>query len=519
MASRESLSMSTQREPLHYQFVRIAKQFDRKTAFIDRGINKKFTYGRALTAAILLADKLQHVDDPLVGVMLPTSASAALVMLALLMNGKTPVLLNYSTGLQNNVDYARKKCDFETVITAKGLLEKMNAPMMESFVYIEDLLGGVSLFDKTKAILRAGFSAERILSRFPPADLDDTAAILFTTGSEQEPKAVPLTHRNIAANLEAISQVYPFSSDDIMLASLPFFHVFGLTTNLWLPFRFGMTIVSYVNPMDYKTVCTIIRDEEPTFLVGTPSFLRGYLHHSQPGDFKSLKLVVTGADKLPESLRQEYLKKHGINIYEGYGTTETSPIITVNTLDHHRSGSVGRVLPNIVIRMEQYDTGEECRSGETGKILVKGESVFSGYFDDLEATARAFHNGWYDTGDMGYMDADGFLWHVGRLRRFVKIGGEMVSLIRVEEVLENLLPPEISCCVVEIPDALRGAKIVAAITRAIDERRVLKEMAGQLPAIALPKRFFVLESLPKMASGKIDFKLVTENLQELMRKK
>jgi acyl-[acyl-carrier-protein]-phospholipid O-acyltransferase / long-chain-fatty-acid--[acyl-carrier-protein] ligase len=506
-----------EREPLHYQFVRIAKQYEQKPAIIDRGLHRTFTYGRALSASLLLADKLKSIDDPLVGVMLPTSAGAALMILALLMNGKTPVFLNYSTGVQANVDYARKKCDFKTVITAKGLLEKMKAPMLDGFLYTEDLLRKVSFFDKAKAALRASRSAERILSRFPSSDIDTNAAILFTTGSEQEPKAVPLTHRNIIANLEALSQIYPFSSNDRMLASLPFFHVFGLTTNLWLPFRFGMTIVSYVNPIDYKTICTIIAEEQPTYLVGTPSFLWGYLHHSQPGDFKSIKFIVTGADKCPDSLRAEYKKKHGIEIYEGYGTTETSPIITVNTPDRYRPGSVGRILPNLQIRMIRYDTGENCKSGETGKILVKGESVFAGYFDDFEATARSFHNGWYDTGDMGYMDADGFLWHVGRLRRFVKIGGEMVSLIHVEETLEEHLPPDTGCCVVEVPDAIKGAKIIAAITRPINERQVLQEMSKKLPAIALPKRFVILEDLPRMASGKTDFKRITDTVREMIK--
>ena len=509
--------MSIQREPLHYQFVRIAKQHSKKLAIIDRGLNRKFSYGRTLTASLILADKLKRIDDTFVGVMLPTSAGAAIVILALLMSGKTPVLLNYSTGIQANVEYSRKKCDFETVITAKALLEKIKAPKLKGFIYIEDLLNSISILDKTKGALFTNLSADRILSRFSHSDINSTAAILFTTGSEREPKAVPLTHCNIIANLEALSQIYPFASGDIMLASLPFFHVFGLATTMWLPFRFGMTIVTYVNPMDYKTVCTIIREERPTYLVGTPSFLSGYLHHSNPGDFTSLKLIVTGADKCPDSLRQPYKKKHGLTIYEGYGTTETSPIITVNTPDRSRPGSVGWVLPNLQIRMEHYDTGRDCGIGEIGKIFVKGESVFSGYFDDFEATARDFHNGWYDTGDMGYMDADGFLWHVGRLRRFVKIGGEMVSLIRVEEELEKVLSPDISFCVVELSDAIKGAKIIAAINRQIDERKILSELANQLPAIALPKRFVVLDDLPKMSSGKTDFKKITTLVQDAIR--
>ncbi len=507
-----------QREPLHFQFVRVAKHFGCKVAIVDRGLQRQYTYRRTLVASLVLADRLQQIHNPFVGVMLPTSAGAAIVVLALLMSGKTPVFLNYATGVQTNTEYARKKCGFETVITAKGLLEKLHTPGLEGFVYIEDLLNSVSILDKGKAALRASLPAERIFSGFPVSDINAPAAILFTTGSEGEPKAVLLTHRNIIANLEALSQIYPFGRDDIMLATLPFFHVFGLAINLWLPLRFGMTIVSYANPMEYKTVCTIIREDRPTYLVGTPSFLWGYLHHSQPGDFKSLELIVTGADKCPDLLRQAYQDKHGLTIYEGYGTTETSPIITVNTPDRCRPGSVGWVLPNLTLRILRYDTDNECETGEIGRILVKGESVFSGYFEDRESTNRRFHEGWYDTGDMGYLDADGFLWHTGRLRRFVKIGGEMVSLVHVEEVLEKLLPMHTSCCVVGYPDVTKGSTIIAAITRPIDEQRMYREMANLLPTIALPKRFVVVEDLPKTANGKPDFVRITERVQELVKK-
>ena len=511
------MKVSVRREPLHFHFVRIAKQFAAKPAIIDRGASQTYTYGRVLTASLLLAEKLARLDAASIGVMLPTSAAAAIVILAVLMSGRTPVFLNFSTGVQSSVDYGRRKCRCATVITARGFLERLGAPMLDGLLCIEDLLGDVSLFEKGKAKLRARGSSERILSGLPACDIDRVAGVLFTAGSEQEPKAVPLTHRNIIANLEAITQVSPFSGDDIMLATLPFFHVFGLTTGLWLPLRFGMTIVSHGNPLDFKTLCMIVAEERPTYLVGTPSFLRGYLHHSRSGDFASLKLIVTGADKCPDSVRQGFQEKHGLQIYEGYGTTEMSPIITVNTPEYHRSGSVGRALPNIQIRMERHDTGEECRSGEPGRILVRGESVFSGYLGDAEATARSFRNGWYDTGDMGYLDRDGFLWHVGRFRRFVKIGGEMVSLIQIEEVLEKFLPPATSCCVVAVADEMKGARIVAAVTRPIDERRVMQDMAKHLPTVAVPRLFVLMEELPKMASGKTDFRLISERVQQTIK--
>ena len=168
------------------------------------------------------------------------------------------------------------------------------------------------------------------------------------------------------------------------------------------------------------------------------------------------------------------------------------------------------------VRIEHYETGEACAVGEIGKILVKGDNVMKGYFDDFEQTSLSIRHGWYDTGDMGYMDADGYLWHVGRLKRFLKIGGEMVSLVKVEDVLEKLLPPDVECCVVEIPDPLRGARIVAAVTQQVDEKAILKEMAEQLPKIALPSRFVVIPEMPKHGSGKIDFRTITERAREIV---
>jgi acyl-[acyl-carrier-protein]-phospholipid O-acyltransferase/long-chain-fatty-acid--[acyl-carrier-protein] ligase len=282
-----------------------------------------------------------------------------------------------------------------------------------------------------------------------------------------------------------------------------------------------LTIVTYANPLDFKTICDIVREEKITLVCGTPTFLLGYLHKSQPGDFKSIRIMLSGADKCPDALRKGYLEKHNIVLLEGYGATETSPVISLNTQTHNRPGSVGQALTNVKVRIEDYETGEECKIGETGKILVKGDFVMKGYFDDFEETALHIRHGWYDTGDMGLMDNDGYLWHVGRLRRFMKIGGEMVSLIRVENALEKALEQvateEVECCVVEVPDAMKGAKIVAVLTRQVDEKKILKEMAEHLPNIALPKQFIVMEEMPKMGSGKIDFRTLTERVRDKMQ--
>jgi len=504
---------------LHQHFVKIARRYGNKLAFIDRTSDKRVTYTKALIASLILSEKFKKYPEGFLGIMIPTSAGSALSILGTLMSGKTPVMINYSTGAASNAIYAQKKCTFKTIITSKALLEKINCPVVDGMVFIEDIMEGISAGEKLKAALKAKLPAPLILRMVHGGQEDDNVVILFTSGSEKDPKAVQLTHRNIASNIESFSKAVNIYDHDVMLANLPYFHVFGLTVNLWTPLCFGMTIVAYANPLDYKMVCSIVREEKPTIIVGTPSFLWGYLRKSERDDFASVRLIVSGADKCPETLRKEFLDRHGITLYEGYGATETSPVISTNTPEHNKPGSVGKVLPDVMVHIENYETGKECGIGEVGRILVKGDLVMKGYLDDFEETSMRIRHGWYDTGDMGYLDADGFLWHSGRLRRFIKIGGEMVSLVKVEDVLQKCLPENINCSVVEVPDALKGVRIVAAITQKVDEKKILKQMSEQLPNIALPKQFVVIEELPKMGSGKVDFRTVTDMVHTIIRTK
>ena len=501
------------------QFVRTAKAHESKLAVVDRATGQRVTYRDTLLRSLILSHAFRRYEPGMIGVMIPTSGGAIYSVIAALMSGRTPVMINYSTGAAQNCEMAQRRLAFRTVITSRALLEKIKCPAVDGMVFIEDLAAAVSPLAKLGGFLRASMSADRIVRHVHACKEDDHAVILFTSGSEREPKAVPLTHRNIAANIAGMHQVLEFGPKDTILANLPLFHVFGLTTTCWLPLTSAMTVVTCPNPLEFRAITTAVREEAVTMMVGTPTFLAGYLQKSEPGDFASVRLLITGADKCPESLRLGYLDRHGKVLLEGYGTTETSPVISVNTPEHNRPGSVGKVLPNVEVRMEHYETGEPCGVNEIGKILVKGDSVMSAYFDDFEATALHLRHGWYDTGDMGYRDQEGYLWHVGRLGRFLKVGGEMVSLVKVEDVLERLLPPGVECCVVEVPDARRGARIVAAVTEAIDERATLKELAADLPKIALPKQFVVVPDLPKMSSGKLDFRAITEIVREIVQQR
>jgi len=493
----------------------MAKKHSKKFAIKDKTTKSNVTYGRAQIGALIMSKKFQKYDEGYIGIMIPTSAGCALATVGALMSGRVPVMINYSTGAENNAKYAQEKCNFKTIITSKALLEKINCPVIDGMVLIEDIMKSVTTGDKLKAALKTKLPVGMILNSIHKGEEDDNVAILFTSGSEKDPKVVQLTHRNLVSNIENFCDYVGIYETDVILANLVFFHIFGLTVNLWVTFVRGMTMVTYANPTDFQTISDIARDEKPTIMVGTPSFFWGYLKKSEPGDYKSLRVMVAGADKCPDALRDGFMKKHGVTLLEGYGATETSPVVSVNSHEYNRPGSTGKVIPNVSVRIEHLDTGEECKTGEVGKILVKGDLVMKGYLNEPELTAEAIVDGWYNTGDMGFLDEDGYLWHSGRFKRFVKIGGEMVSLVKVENVMEKHLPEGVSCCIVEIPDEIKGSTIVAAVTQDINKIAILRKMGKDLPNIALPRQFFVIEELPMMGTGKIDFRSVTELVNKM----
>lgn len=499
---------------LHHRFIEQAKASRSRLLFDDKSTGRKLTWGRSLIASLILGRRFRKIDSGYLGIMLPTSAGCGLCIFSALFAGKVPVLINYSTGADANTRYAQERCGFSTTITSRALLEKLECPEVEGMIYIEDILDSVSGFERIRAALVSLLPASFIKWILPSAAPNDTVAVLFTSGSEKAPKGVELTHRSIGSNVLAAQEVFDFRPEDRFMAVLPLFHILGLMTNLWLPVVSGSTIITYANPLEFKNIARIIRDQKPTILIGTPFFLSGYLRQSKPGDFAGLRIVIAGADKTPDWLREAYEEKHQVELVEGYGATETSPVISVNVPGAHRPGSVGRPLPGVSVQIVDVDTGEILGTGEEGKILVKGDLVMKGYLNDLEETVLHIEDGWYETGDMGVIDEDGYLWHRGRLKRFIKVGGEMVSLVRVETVLEELLPEDTECCVVELPDAKKGAAVGVAVSCEIDEKSVQGALAERLPPLALPRCFVVIEELPKMGSGKVDFRTTTKLVQE-----
>ena len=499
---------------LHHQFIKTAKKFSKKLAIVDKTKGSRLTFGKSLIASLMLAAKVKKYKNYYIGIMVPTSAGCFLAILGVLMAGKVPVMINYSTGAEDNCKYAQNKCGFKTILTSRALLEKINCPLIPGMVCLEDIMDAITTQDKLSAAAKSLLPPSAIIRSLPKTDLDDTVVILFTSGSEKDPKAVQLTHRNIGSNLEGILEALNLTEKDTIMSMLPLFHVFGVTTNFWLPVTVGMTAVTNANPLEYKKIPKYIKEEGVTMAAGTPIFFSGYLRESDPGDFETLRLAVAGADKTPDWLREGFREKHDMELLEGYGATETSPVVSVNTPEANRPGSIGKPLFNVEVKITDINTGQALPAGKEGKILVKGDLIMKGYFDDLEETSLHIVDGWYDTGDMGMLDEDGYLWHKGRLKRFVKIGGEMVSLVKTESILEELLPDDVNCCVVEIPDNLKGANLVAAVTKKVNEKNLIKEMGKHLAPIEIPKRFVVFEELPKMGSGKMDFRTITDMVRQ-----
>jgi acyl-[acyl-carrier-protein]-phospholipid O-acyltransferase/long-chain-fatty-acid--[acyl-carrier-protein] ligase len=502
---------------LHHEFVKTAKRQGDKLAIADRTTDKRVPFSKALIASLILAKKFQKYKEGYLGIMIPTSAGGFLSVLGTLMAGKVPVMINYSTGAADNCEYAQNKCGFKTIITSRALLEKIGCRLVPGMVMIEDVMDRITAADKLASALKSKLPAKLICNSFPPSQVDDNVVILFTSGSEKDPKAVQLTHRNIGSNLIDVQKVYGLTEKDVIMSILPLFHVFGQTVDFWLPMIAGMTAVTFANPLDYKRIPALIREEKATIIAATPVFFAGYVHQSKPEDFSTLRLVVAGADKTPDWLRDEYMKKHHITLLEGYGCTETSPVVSLNLPGANRPGSIGKPIPTAHVKITDISTGKDLPHGKEGKILVKGDMIMKGYLDDIEETSLRIKDGWYDTGDMGMIDKDGYIWHKGRLKRFVKIGGEMVSLVKTEMVLESVLPKGVECCVVEVPDSLKGAKIVAAVTKKVKEKEILKQMAKSLPPIAMPRQFIVVPELPKMGSGKIDFRTTADIAREKVK--
>ncbi len=510
-------------------FVRTARRFPFRFMMAD-GKTPKVTFGSALTKTIYVARRLrtQIGEKPMVGMLLPPSVGGALTNFALMLLGRVPVNLNY-TSSSEVIGSCAQQCDVDVVITSKQFVERFpNLAIPGRTIFLEDALAGPRAGERLAALalawlvpaawLRAAVGATSTNAAKSP--VDELATVIFSSGSTGEPKGVMLTHFNITSNIQQVTQIFVLGGRDKVLGILPFFHSFGFMAALWLPAINGVGVVYHPNPLDTKVISELVGKYNVTFLIATPTFLQAYIRRCSPEDFGSLQYVLVGAEKLPERVAIAFEDTFGLRPLEGYGCTECSPVVTVNGRDFRapgfrqvggRRGKIGHPLPGVSVRIVDLDSGEPVKSGTPGMLLVKGPNVMKGYLGKPEKTAEVLRDGWYTTGDVATMEEDGFLTITDRLSRFSKIGGEMVPHIKIEDKLHDLAGlTEQVFAVTAVPDEKKGERIVVIHTLSTEKLAPVLEKLPQcdLPALWKPRanQFFRVDALPFLGTGKIDLR-------------
>ncbi len=476
----------------------------------QRGIR---TYRDLITSIFALRTEIEKIPGQHVGIMLPASVAADAVFLAVLFSGKIPVMVNWTTG-ERNMEHGLEIARVSKVLTAQALLNRLAAQgidlsaLHDRMITLEKLSGSLGRRAKIRAALRGRFSW-RSLDR---AGATEIAVILFTSGSESLPKAVPLTHENLLTNMRDALASFHIRQDDRFLGMLPPFHSFGLNAAMLLPILAGAKLVHYPNPNDVAALVRVIENYRASILLGTPTFLSNIVHGSRKDSLAALRICVTGAEKCPQSV-YDALKERcpRASILEGYGITECSPFVSVAREDDIRPGGIGKPLPSIQWVIVNEDT--QCAAGadEAGMLLVRGPSIFGGYLGGSAASPFVQWGGetWYRTGDLVKADASGCLWFVGRLKRFVKLGGEMVSLPAIEDVLEHQFPSPADSgptLAVIARSEDQTPELVLVSTRALDRSAVNAAIrqAG-LSGLHHIRAIVQVEKLPLLGTGKIDY--------------
>ncbi len=523
-------------EPMPRNFVRSARRHPFRFAMSDP-TSGRINFGAALVKTVFLSRRLKKVwaGQGMVGIFLPPSVPGALVNYAAFLGGKVPVNLNYTLS-ESTIAACARQCEIKTVLTSRKFLEKIKLTPPGTLIYLEDVAANPSALEKMTAFLLAALAPfgllKRIAGQKQEVVLDDLATVIFSSGSTGEPKGVMLTHYNILSNINQFGHILSFSHHDRFLGILPFFHSFGFTVTLCLPAELGSGMVYHANPLDARTVGTLVREHAVTLLLATPTFLQLYMRGIPSEDFGSLQLVVVGAEKLSERLADAFEQHFGIRPLEGYGTTECAPAVSVNIMDFRaagfhqvggKRGKIGRVLPGMMARLADPEhpwDGPAVPVGEPGMLLVRGPNIMRGYLGLPEKTAEVLRHGWYCTGDMATMDEDGFLQITGRLSRFSKIGGEMVPHLKIEEKLQEVAGvAEQMFVVTAVPDEKKGERIIVLHKLAEKDLPACLEKfaAADLPNLWKPKAdaFFHVESFPLLGTGKLDLRGIKDVASKL----
>ena len=472
------------------------------------------TYERLLLGTRLMSKRFAQLPGEAVGLMLPASVAADTALLALLWAGKLPVLLNFTTG-PVNLNHAAKVMKMTRVVTSRKFIDRLGLQIEGvEYVYLEDLRKDIGKVEGLLALLRLRFLSSSILASLPLPNPDSPAVILFTSGSEKAPKAVPLTHRNILTDVKAGASALGFKRGDILLGFLPPFHSFGLSGNIVLPLVGGVRVVHHADPTDAAGLARKIAAYKPTLLLTTPTFFSYILNAAHPGDLDSLRFVITGAEKCPESLfaRAKEIVPHTI-LSEGYGITECSPVVSVSRPGNLRPGTIGQPLDGVSVLVVDTETMQPLPTGARGLLLVSGDTIFPGYLHYDGPSPFHEHDGkrWYITGDLASVDVEGFIHFAGRLKRFLKAGGEMISLPALEEPLAIAWPPGENGpqVAVEGIETSNGRKIVLFTTAEIKlaDANALLAKSGFRGIMRLDE-VRKLDHLPVLGTGKLDYKVL-----------
>jgi acyl-[acyl-carrier-protein]-phospholipid O-acyltransferase / long-chain-fatty-acid--[acyl-carrier-protein] ligase len=492
--------------------IEAADTHGRRRIAVEDPVSGALTYKRLLTASAVLGAKLMPLAPigRALGVMLPNANGAVVTVLGLMSAGRVPAMINFTAGAAN-ILAACKAAQIDTILTSRSFIEKGRLSKLVAaiesevrIVYLEDIRAGVTVRDKIRGLLNA---EKPLVDRKP----DDWAAILFTSGSEGMPKGVVLSHRNMLANAAQAAARIDFGREDKVFNVLPVFHSFGLTVGVALPLVSGVPVYLYPSPLHYRTVAELVYAVDATILFGTDTFLNGYARVAHPYDFRSLRYILAGAEPVRESTRRTYMEKFGLRILEGYGVTETAPVLALNTPMFNKFGSVGRILPGMEAKLEKVEGVEEG-----GRLLVRGPNVMLGYLKaDKPGVLEPPSEGWHDTGDIVSIDERGFVTIKGRARRFAKVGGEMVSLAAVEMLAAELWP-DVPSAVAAVPDARKGERLILVTQQRGATRSEFQTFARDKHAseLMLPSEVWVVDKVPLLGSGKVDMVAVAKLVEE-----
>ncbi|MDO4575733.1 MAG: AMP-binding protein [Planctomycetia bacterium] len=519
--------------------VRQWKKVLRNELVIADSTGMELTGSNALVRALILRRLMRnHILDKgeeNIGLLIPPSVPGVLLNVATVLDQRVAVNLNYTVSPEI-MNTCIHKADIRHVITSRKVMAKFNFDLDCDVVYLEDYIGKVTLWDKLVCWTQAKLLPLGALYRSLGLDKmnpDDTMTIIFTSGSTGVPKGVMLSHKNIGGNIACYSDFFHVGkeSGDTAIGILPFFHSFGYTGTLWTVLARGMKGYYHYSPLDYRAIGKLCEKYRPTMLVGTPTFLRLYARNLKREHLSNTNLVISGAEKCPVPLMDEYENKFGIRPIQGYGITETAPVVSANIpKSRHFSGlepdpkddSIGFPMPGVSVQVRNLETGEPCKTGEVGMLYVAGISIMKGYYKEPEKTAEVLKDGWYETGDLVYQDEDNFLFIAGRLSRFAKIGGEMVPHEGIEEainkVLGNSAEADVRLCVSSVPDERKGEKIVVLYTELPMEPSEInaKLLEQKYPNLWIPSvdAYYQVDRIPLLGTGKLDLFAIHEMAKE-----